>query len=119
MDRYAGTRAMMNQGGLVFLAAGAVIKATYEADVRIEDLHLVHPASGQVLWEGEVEGTASGASRLFTSTHWEVYDHANEALKAAVAKLVEELKQLPAGGLNRALGGSGGREEPAPGTEGG
>jgi hypothetical protein len=119
MDRYEGTRAMMNQGGLFFLAAGAVIEARYDADVRIEDLRLLHPASGRVLWEGEVEGTASGGSRLIASTHWEVYQHANEALKAAVTKLAEELRRLPADELNRTLEASVRREEPKVGTEGG
>jgi hypothetical protein len=94
MDCYSGTRAYMNQGGLLGLAIGAATEASYEADVTIDELRLLRTASGQVLWEGEVEGAVEGASRLIASTEWEVYDHANEALEVAVTKLVEELGRV-------------------------
>jgi hypothetical protein len=49
-------------------------------------MQLLQPSSGNVLWEGKVEGAVAGTSRLIASTHWDDCDYANEALKIAVSR---------------------------------
>ncbi len=83
-----------------FGAAGAVmgvlaisrLKTEYRGRTMLIDLRLSEVRTGQVLWQGSVEGTVSGKSGVDTYG-FTAYDHANDSLKEAMKSLVEKIQK--------------------------
>jgi hypothetical protein len=96
-DRQAGKELMRDQfGGLVPLLIAVSTDARYEAHVVMSDLRLVDPATGEVLWQGDIQGNSSGETALITKNELEMYEKLNLALKQAVSELVQRIAAIPA-----------------------
>jgi hypothetical protein len=94
-DYQPGTRAFVAAGGVVPLIVGVNTETNYGADVVIDEIRLFRPATGAVLWQGEVAGNVTGKTTVAASSQVNVRDYANVALKDAINKLLDQLARLP------------------------
>ncbi len=91
-DREVGKQALISQMGLIGLVIAATDKSPYKARVVLS-LKLRRGNDGATLWAGQVEETQKGEEPISTSS-LEVYRHANDALKTAINRLLEQLSRL-------------------------
>lgn len=97
--KHATAEFFAQQGGILTMPIAWAHKAKFDADASLLDLQLARAGSGEVLWRGAAVAHLTG-ERSVGKSPWIVYDHANDALRAAIENLVANLSRSVPGQLS-------------------
>ena len=79
--------------GLVGMLSTAGVKSPYDAHTVLIDINLTDQDKNAILWSGKVEGVLKGESYA-DPTGNNVYSHANESLRDAVEKMLQNFSKI-------------------------